>query len=149
MKKLNLWLLASFFVAAFTLSACGGDDDEPTNQNQLSGKWKYTKLFTDGDKKVYTLTFGTNNSFTMVEELYNGDVLHVTWTYQGKYIATDAEATVTVEKTIGKDPNSEPWDTGNPQETFKVEYRRDGNQLYIIGIKVNGQSFPEGPYVKQ
>jgi len=27
MKKLNLWLLASLFVAAFTLAACGSDDD--------------------------------------------------------------------------------------------------------------------------
>ena len=28
MKKLNLWLLASFFVAAFTLTACGSDEDD-------------------------------------------------------------------------------------------------------------------------
>ena len=28
MKKLNLWLLASLFVAAFTLSACGDNDDD-------------------------------------------------------------------------------------------------------------------------
>ena len=28
MKKLNLWLFASLFVAAFTLSACGSDDDK-------------------------------------------------------------------------------------------------------------------------
>lgn len=31
MKKLNFWLLASLFVAAFTLSACG--DDEENNEN--------------------------------------------------------------------------------------------------------------------
>jgi hypothetical protein len=35
MKKLNLWLFLSLFVAAFTLSACGsdgdGDDPAPTN----------------------------------------------------------------------------------------------------------------------
>ena len=27
MKKLNLWLFLSLFVAAFTLCACGDDDD--------------------------------------------------------------------------------------------------------------------------
>ena len=28
MKKLNLWLFLSLFVAAFTLTACGSDDDD-------------------------------------------------------------------------------------------------------------------------
>ena len=33
MKNLNLWLLASLFVAAFTLSACGDDDGNDNNDN--------------------------------------------------------------------------------------------------------------------
>ena len=33
MKKLNLWLLVSLFVAAFTLSACGDDDGNGNNDN--------------------------------------------------------------------------------------------------------------------
>lgn len=37
MKKLNLWLLLSLFVAAFTLSACGDDDDSPNNVPNSSG----------------------------------------------------------------------------------------------------------------
>jgi hypothetical protein len=43
MKKLNLWLLASLFVAAFTLSACGSDDDDNTGGGPMPdgvvGKW--------------------------------------------------------------------------------------------------------------
>lgn len=46
MKKLNFWLFASLFVAAFTLSACGSDDDDdntPGGQDgtptSLVGKW--------------------------------------------------------------------------------------------------------------
>ena len=103
MKKLNLWLLVSLFVAALTLSACGGSDDEPTSNNRLSGKWKYTKSLADGDD-VYTLTFGSDNSYTLVKELWNGEVLHVRWIYKGNYIATDAEATITVNQILGQNP---------------------------------------------
>ena len=44
MKKLNLWLLASLFVAAFTLTACGSDDDDtpgdnPGSPTSIEGKW--------------------------------------------------------------------------------------------------------------
>ena len=37
MKKLNLWLLASLFVAAFTLTACGDDDDEEAEDYRPNG----------------------------------------------------------------------------------------------------------------
>ena len=46
MKKLNFWLLASLFVAAFALSACGSDDDDtsssgdnPGTPTSIEGKW--------------------------------------------------------------------------------------------------------------
>ncbi len=43
MKKLNLWLFLSLFVAAFTLSACGSDDDDNTGGGPMPdgvvGKW--------------------------------------------------------------------------------------------------------------
>ncbi len=143
MKKLNLWLFASLFVAALTLSACGGSDDEPTN-NRLSGKWKYTKSLADGDKDVYTLTFGSDNSYTLVKELWNGEVLHVRWIYKGNYIATDAEATITVNQILGQNPEDPaPWATSYTQAPFKVEYRIDGNKLYLVGNVI-----PEGPYIK-
>lgn len=47
MKKLNLWLLVSLFVAAFMLTACGDDDDSVTPPptpdgpvNSIEGTWK-------------------------------------------------------------------------------------------------------------
>jgi len=48
MKKLNLWLLASLFVAAFTLAACGDDNDSVTppppgpdgDVSNIEGTWK-------------------------------------------------------------------------------------------------------------
>jgi hypothetical protein len=44
MKKLNLWLFASLFVAAFSLTACSSDDDDNSsgssgNPTSIEGKW--------------------------------------------------------------------------------------------------------------
>ena len=61
MKKLNLWLLMSLFVAAFAMTACGGDDEDtnsngnsgqnqPATGNDLIGSWSYrgtTYVFTN------------------------------------------------------------------------------------------------------
>lgn len=153
MKKLNLWLLVSLFVAALTLSACGGSDDEPTSNNRLSGKWICTQPFESGGRAVYSLTFGTDNSCTLVKELWqSADQLHVRWIYEGKYIVTsDAEATVTLERILCQNPEDpEPGVASTRQKTFKVEYRIDGKQLYVIGLGSGiGDNIPEGPYIKQ
>lgn len=59
MKKLNLWLFASLFVAAFTLTACGDDDDpevpnsDVAGANDLVGTWK---VATTDDSYTYTFT---------------------------------------------------------------------------------------------
>lgn len=59
MKKLNLWLFASLFVAAFTLTACGDDDDpevpnsDVVGTNDLIGTWK---VATTDDSYTYTFT---------------------------------------------------------------------------------------------
>ena len=151
MKKLNLWLFMSLFVAALTLSACGGSDDEPTN-NRLSGKWICTQPFESGGRAVYSLTFGTDNSCTLVKELWqSADQLHVRWIYEGKYIVTsDAEATVTLERILCQNPDTDPQEVNKLQKTFKVEYRIDGKQLYVIGLGSGiGDNIPEGPYIKQ
>ena len=79
MKKLNYWLYASLFVAAFTLAACGDDDEDATTATpptvpsetspegvtveDLKGTWKYdyyqtTYVFTD---KTFTVTEGDFN----------------------------------------------------------------------------------------
>ena len=153
MKKLNLWLFASLFVAAFTLTACGSDDDEPTKQNRLSGIWICTQPFESGGRAVYSLTFGTDNSCTLVKELWeSADKLHVRWIYEGKYIVTsDAEVTFTLERILCQNPEDpEPQEVSNRQKTFKVEYRIEGKQLYVIGLGSGiGDNISEGPYVKQ
>lgn len=73
MKKLNFWLLASFFVAAFALSACGDDDEtqDPNNHtvtggdavtvNDLIGTWT-----TNSTDNSYVVTF-TANEVTITE----------------------------------------------------------------------------------
>ena len=61
MKKLNLWLFLSLFVAAFTLSACGSDDDDNTGGGPMPdgvvGKWAH--------KLYYTLS--SNNTIELLE----------------------------------------------------------------------------------
>ena len=84
MKKLNLWLFVSFFVAAFALTACG-DDDSPSTPpadvpdgttltvNDLIGTWtvnstdeSYTFVFTQTELTCKT-TSGVNyqGSYTL------------------------------------------------------------------------------------
>lgn len=74
MKKLNFWLFASLFIAAFTLSACGSDDDDSTatpstvpsetstdevTTASLKGTWKYD---------FYEMTYEfTETTFTATE----------------------------------------------------------------------------------
>lgn len=83
MKKLNLWLLASLFVAAFTLTACSSSDstsDGPGGSTPPPvdlGSLKYAKLsgiVTDGDTPLsgvtvtsggVVVTTGLNGTFTL------------------------------------------------------------------------------------
>lgn len=105
MKKLNFWLFTSLFVAAFTLTACGGDDsDDPTptppssaGKSDLIGKWTLkresgtstyeftdSKLSLDGGETMIPYTFengvlkyvdGENNLELSVSMLYEKNVL--------------------------------------------------------------------------
>ncbi len=63
MKKTYLWLLASLFVAAFTLTACGSDDDEddkPTTATLFGTKW-YEEQTLDGKFLNYETAIFDNN----------------------------------------------------------------------------------------
>lgn len=150
MKKLNLWLLMSLFAAAFTLSACGSDDDDkPTNANQLVGTWKWNPGTGESGQatSIETLTFGNDNSFKRVEELMNGNQLHVRWINQGTYVLLEGnKATITVNKTYGQNPDDpEPWEAGGAEEPFTVTYRIDGNKMYYTRY----QGIELGPFIKQ
>jgi hypothetical protein len=105
MKKLNLWLLASLFVAAFTLTACGDDDDSgspaPT-PTSVVGTWdafikasnpddmalryshKLTYVFKqDGTFKIRTI-YGEGQS----SEQFHGEETVV---FSGKYVANNGK----------------------------------------------------------
>ena len=64
MKKWNLWLLASLFVAAFTLTACSkDDDDDKKNSMSLIGTWK---AWDSMDETHYQLlTFNKDKTFSL------------------------------------------------------------------------------------
>ena len=147
MKKLNLWLLASLFVAAFTLFACGDDDnDAPADTNALSGTWKWS-LQNNGDvSEINYLTFGSSNSFKQMQELYANNQLHVRWIYVGTYnMLDDNKVAVTINKTLGQNHDDpEPWEAGGG-ESFTATYRIDGNKLYYSRY----EGVEEGPYLKQ
>jgi len=89
MKKLNLWLFMSLFVAAFTLTACGDDD------NSKPGSLVGTVWYEDGSSKPDShwfriWDFGTDGValFGILEkDKSSGDwskrILH-SWKYQVK-----------------------------------------------------------------
>lgn len=115
MKKLNFWLFASLFVAAFTLSACGDDEENneivtPPNENvevnseNLKGIWdgfveadfaqgyyQRWKIYFDGDN--YTtwhthLTAGSINDDVQGLKTV-GNKEQGTWKYEnGKLVLT-------------------------------------------------------------
>ena len=147
MKKLNLWLFASLFVAAFTLTACGDDDETPANTNAISGTWKWVQNYGDDASSVVTLVFDNNNGYKKTEEKWLGGQLHVRWIYTGTYALLDGnKVSVSVNKTYCQNPEDpEPWDTENPADSFTATYRINGNNLYVTIY----QGVEEGPYVKQ
>ena len=63
MKKLNLWLLASLFVAALTLTACSKDDDDKKNSMSLMGTWKAWDSMDETNHQL--LTFNKDKTFSL------------------------------------------------------------------------------------
>ena len=100
MKKLNLWLFVSFFVAAFTLAACGDDDvtPPPTPDGEVSsveGTWK--SPFTDvtyvfsGDK--FTIKDSQGNLQKEGTFTLNAGVLKMNYTTDGKQETASGKVT--------------------------------------------------------
>lgn len=105
MKKLNLWLFLSLFVAAFTLSACGDDkDDNPpkdeslaVTESNLKGIWdgSVERDFAQGYYQRWRVQFDGKNytawhTHQIVGTIYNedmslktvGDKEQGTWEYK-------------------------------------------------------------------
>jgi hypothetical protein len=103
MKKLNLWLLASLFVAAFTLSACGSDDGDTVgttgNPTSVVGKWHASvPSWGDGLCSRYnheiTFEFKSNKTFEAQSSWSGGGEEGPLFRFTGTY--TDANATITL-----------------------------------------------------
>ncbi|MBR1788000.1 MAG: hypothetical protein IJ762_02245 [Bacteroidaceae bacterium] len=118
MRKWNLWLLASLFIAAFTLSACGDDDEETkdgpvktstTTVEDLVGTWNI-----GNSEENYIATF-TRDQVTFKRD---GEV-----EFQGSYLVKDGVVSFT-------------WDG--------TEYKSVQNLLYDKSVLVLKQVFKNG-----
>ena len=100
MKKLNLWLLASLFVAAFTLTACGdNDDDTPSETNPLFGRWEAQHSFGADTNISYAFVLGANNNISYEYRMYSaGGGLHNGYILTGTYQVSGQTINVTFTK---------------------------------------------------
>ena len=118
MKKWNLWLLASLFVAALTLTACSKDDDEKKNDpkkevKKVMGTWvsvnpefdSWSKTVTLNDDNTFTYTYcayageeyENKNIYSGNWELKNGDILVTLNTRENIYKDNDEEKEIDIQ----------------------------------------------------
>ncbi len=123
MKKLNLWLLASLFVAAFALSACGSDDDDntPSGPTSIEGKWHaYVKSWGDGLCSRYnhdiTYEFKSDKTFTVLAD-WSGGEEKALFCFSGSYTTSNGTITLNYKK-------AEYYQNGS--------YKEDESALYFI-----------------
>lgn len=150
MKKLNFWLLASLFVAAFTLTACGSDDDDtpasndnPSNPSSTSvvGTWeafiqasnqddmalRYSHKLTYVFKQDGTFKIRTIYGFGQSAAQFHGEETVV---LAGKYVANNGKlqfSNVTTVR-IMWDGTKERGSVGNG---LTLNYSLNGNTLTI------------------
>lgn len=151
MKKWNIWLLMSLFVAAFTLSACGDDDDEPkAAENELVGKWE-SALY---DATTYALELTANNNVVFDYRMYSGETgeLHAGYQKKGTYSVKDHEITVVFTQHTYLDIETGSYgrtDTSTG-ETYKYTYRFQDGKLLISGHDdTNGAELSDRVFVKK
>ena len=148
MKKLNLWLLASLFVTAFTLTACGdNDDDTPPETNPLFGRWEAQHSFGADTNISYAFVLGANNNisyeyrmYSAVGGLHNGYILTGTYQVSGQTI----NVTFTKFQRLTGDK-----DTFEQVDQYVYTYRLENNKLYISGDDTNGKEFNNTEFVKK
>ena len=149
MKKLNLWLFMSLFVAAFTLSACGDDDDKPADTNPLFGRWESKEpLKVDIVKVSYAFTIGADKSVKFEYRMRNNaGALHNGYNRYGTYVEDGKKITVNY---IKFERVSGDQDTFDQPEQFVYTYRIENNRLFISGDDdSNGQVLQNFEFVKK
>ena len=107
MKKINLWLLASLFVAALTLTACGSDDGDNNGGNggtepaltikDLMGTWKWVNP--KNVDNCWTLAMGEDNSFS-VSYVASKDATPSRWS--GSWAEQDDKVVLAINKYSNK-----------------------------------------------
>ncbi len=104
MKKLNLWLLASLFVAAFTLTACGSDgDNTPSGPTSIEGKWhanvpKWGEDLCSRYNHEMTYEFKSDKTFTILADWSGGGEDKQQFRFTGSYTAANGTVTLNMKK---------------------------------------------------
>ena len=146
MKKLNLWLLASLFVAAFTLSACGSDDD-PKESNPLFGRWEAQESFGTDTKISYAFVLGSNNSISYEYRMYSASgALHNGYIRTGTYLLSGQKINVAFTEFQRL---TDDKDTFDQYDEYVYTYKIENNKLYISGDDTNGKDFVNTEFVKK
>ena len=148
MKKLNLWLLASLFVAAFTLTACGdNDDDTPSETNPLFGRWEAQHSFGADTNISYAFVLGANNNISYEYRMYSaGGGLHNGYILTGTYQVSGQTINVTFTKFQRLTGDK---DTFEQVDQYVYTYRLENIKLYISGDDTNGKEFNDTEFVKK
>ena len=148
MKKLNLWLLASLFVTAFTLSACGdNDDDTPPETNPLFGRWEAQHSFGADTNISYAFVLGANNNISYEYRMYSaGGGLHNGYILTGTYQVSGQTINVTFTKFQRL---TDDKDTFGQVYQYVYTFRLENNKLYISGDDTNGKEFQNTEFVKK
>lgn len=148
MKKLNLWLLASLFVAAFTLTACGdNDDDTPPETNPLFGRWEAQHSFGADTNISYAFVLGANNNISYEYRMYSaGGGLHNGYILTGTYQVSGQTITVNFTKFQRLTDDRETFEQ---VDQYVYTYRLENNKLYISGDDTNGKEFNNTEFLKK
>lgn len=148
MRKLNLWLLASLFVTAFTLTACGdNDDDTPPETNPLFGRWEAQHSFGADTNISYAFVLGANNNISYEYRMYSaGGGLHNGYILTGTYQVSGQTINVTFTKFQRL---TDDKDTFEQVDQYVYTYRLENNKLYISGDDTNGKEFNNTEFVKK
>ena len=143
MKKLNLWLLASLFVAA-----CGdNDDDTPPETNPLFGRWEAQHSFGADTNISYAFVLGANNNISYEYRMYSaGGGLHNGYILTGTYQVSGQTINVTFTKFQRL---TDDKDTFEQVDQYVYTYRLENNKLYISGDDTNGKEFNNTEFVKK
>ena len=141
MKKLNFWLLASLFVAAFTLAACGDDEEETTGgDKEWVGTWESTGTgaFDDASEVStrYKLVLKADKSVVFTYKMFGpSGGLHNAYQMKGTFTTKDNVATVNYTKFNWVDTNDGVTllDTEDTNRTYTYTYKFENGRLLISG----------------